>query len=176
MNHKISLSTLVAVTLLSAGCVGTGPNTQQGAVLGGALGAIAGAALDRGHLGGAILGAEAGAIAGGTLGNSVDHQNGTIYGSDDPSVVVVADPNAPAEPAPLAEVVTPCPGDGYVWISGYWNWNGYQYFWCPGLWSIVPYGYGYIAPYWGWYHGHRVFYRGHWERGHGYGYGHWRHR
>src|SRR5258706_15457647 len=77
------VSTLALSALLS-GCVGTGPNTQQGAVTGGALGALAGAII--GHnsagadaLGGALLGGAAGAIAGGAIGNSVDNQRGTIY-------------------------------------------------------------------------------------------------
>ena len=81
--HILLISTLASSALLS-GCVGTGPNTQQGAVTGGTLGAIAGAVI--GHnsrggdaLGGAILGATAGAIAGGAIGNSVDAQRGTLY-------------------------------------------------------------------------------------------------
>src|SRR5213079_2479870 len=79
------ISTLTLCTLLT-GCVGSGPNTEQGAVAGGALGAIAGGII--GHnsssadaLGGAVLGATAGALAGGAIGNSVDHQRGTIYGA-----------------------------------------------------------------------------------------------
>lgn len=41
--HKSAFlaSSLVVVSLLT-GCVGVGPNTQQGAVTGGALGALAG--------------------------------------------------------------------------------------------------------------------------------------
>ena len=85
MNTK-SILAITTAAALCAGCVGTGPNTQNGAVAGGALGALAGAIIGNnsgGHnaLGGAAIGAVAGAIAGGALGNSVDHQNGTIYRS-----------------------------------------------------------------------------------------------
>jgi hypothetical protein len=85
MNTK-SILAITTAAALCAGCVGTGPNTQNGAVAGGALGALAGAIIGNnsgGHnaLGGAAIGAVAGAIAGGTLGNAVDHQNGTIYHS-----------------------------------------------------------------------------------------------
>ena len=82
--RALFLSSLALTTLL-AGCAGTGPNTQQGAVTGGALGALAGAIIgnnSRGGnaLGGALIGGAVGAIAGGTIGNSIDHQRGTIYG------------------------------------------------------------------------------------------------
>src|ERR1035438_10303896 len=86
MNLKPIL-TIALAAILCTGCVGTGPNTQNGAVTGGALGALAGAIIGnnsggRNALGGAAIGAVAGAIAGGAIGNSVDHQQGTIYRSE----------------------------------------------------------------------------------------------
>ena len=42
MNTKPFLIAPLALSFLFTGCVGTGPNTQQGAVAGGALGALAG--------------------------------------------------------------------------------------------------------------------------------------
>src|SRR4051812_19225253 len=84
MNKTLLLPSLALVTCLS-GCVGVGPNTQQGAVTGGALGAIAGAIIGNNSgggnsLGGAAIGAAVGALAGGTVGNSVDNDRGTLYG------------------------------------------------------------------------------------------------
>src|SRR4051812_46273998 len=65
------------------GCVGTGPNTQRGAVGGAALGALAGAIIGNNSGGnggsGPLIGAAAGALAGGTMGNAVDNDNGTLY-------------------------------------------------------------------------------------------------
>ena len=42
MRQQSTLMFALVLSALSAGCVGTGPNTQQGAVTGGALGALAG--------------------------------------------------------------------------------------------------------------------------------------
>ena len=66
MKSKPILAIAIAAALCT-GCVGTGPNTQNGAVAGGAMGALAGAILGNnsvGHnsVGGAALGAVAGAI------------------------------------------------------------------------------------------------------------------
>lgn len=38
-------------------------------------------------------------------------------------------------PAPRREVVRPRPGPGYVWVGGYWGWNGGAYAWRPGYWA-----------------------------------------
>lgn len=145
IKQTLLLSTL-AMSLLGAGCVGTGPNTQQGAVSGGALGAAAGAII--GHnsrggdtLGGALLGGAIGAIAGGTLGNSVDQQRGTLY--DAPGgyrrervPVSYAPPQPP--PAPVADVVTPAPASNALWVPGYWTFDGRRYSWTTGHWEIPP--------------------------------------
>ena len=45
MYRKSILLSSVALSALLTGCVGTGPNTQQGAVGGAALGALAGAII-----------------------------------------------------------------------------------------------------------------------------------
>lgn len=70
--------------------------------------------------------------------------------------------NAP--PPPRYEVV-PGPRNGYVWIPGYWDWNGYQHVWNPGYWERTRSGYFYEAPRWyqgpsGW-----VLERGGWHSG-----------
>ncbi len=157
-NLSLLLPTLALSTLLS-GCVGVGPNTQQGAVTGGALGALAGAVLgnnSRGGnaLGGALLGAELGALAGGTLGNSIDHQNGTLY--DQPQGYAprrhayYAPPPPPPNPPQTAETVPPAPSPNALWISGYWSFDGRAYAWIAGHWELPP-------------PGARTFVAAHWE-------------
>jgi hypothetical protein len=161
----------LAFSVLGTGCVGTGPNTQQGAVTGGAIGALAGAIIGNnsgGHnaLGGAIIGGAVGAIAGGTIGNSVDQQRGTIYGSErEATTTVVVQQPPPPPPPPPSEVVSVQPAPGAVWIPGYWAFDGYRYVWVSGGWQMPPpYHYAYVAPHWV-YRGGRgyIFVRGYWR-------------
>ena len=80
---KTKLNLLIFAVAASAvvltGCVdpnGQQNNTGTGALIGGALGAITGAAIGGPRHGGedALIGAAAGMIAGGTIGNSMDQQ------------------------------------------------------------------------------------------------------
>lgn len=147
----------VALAALLSGCVGTGPNTQQGAVTGGALGALAGAIIGNNSgsgntLGGALIGGAVGALAGGTLGNSVDHENGSVYGEgsgDRRSYRVVQQvPPPPPPPAPT-EMVTQSPAANAVWIPGYWSFDGGSYSWAAGHWEIPPPNtHTYVAAHW----------------------------
>src|SRR4051812_49580279 len=119
MHKSILLLTGSLIVASLTGCVGSGPNTEQGALAGGALGALAGGIIgnnSRGGdtFGGAILGGAIGALAGGAMGNSVDHEKGTIYGSSPDDYgrrgyrqVTRAVP--PAPPAPIAESMPPSP-------------------------------------------------------------------
>ena len=55
------------------------------------------------------------------------------------------------------------PGPGYLWVPGYWAWNGSEYFWTPGYWSMPPtVGFYWTPPYWGWLNGAYVFNAGYW--------------
>lgn len=145
-----SVSSL-ALTALLAGCVGSGPNTEQGAVAGGALGALAGGFI--GHnsrsgdaLGGAIVGTAVGAIAGGVIGNGVDQERGTIYGApdrrqmspDDPAYRRVAVANVPPPPPTPVETMPPSPATNAVWVAGYWIYDGRSFTWVSGRWEIPP--------------------------------------
>ena len=57
----------------------------------------------------------------------------------------------------------PIPGPGYLWIPGYWAWNGEEYYWVPGYWSMPPtVGVYWTPPYWAWLNGAYVFYAGYW--------------
>jgi YMGG-like Gly-zipper/WXXGXW repeat (2 copies) len=168
-SQKLAVIALAASSLL-AGCVGTGPNTQQGAVTGGALGALAGAIIgnnsgSRNALGGAVIGGALGAIAGGTIGNSVDNKNGTVY---DPYAThtVVVEQQPPRAPAPVVEVVSgPRPADNAVWIPGYWDYRGATgYVWTGGHWEIPPpLTHQYVSAHWENRAGTFVFVRGYWR-------------
>ncbi len=158
MRKSIFLLSAVAAAGLMTGCVGTGPNTQNGAVAGGALGALAGAIIGNNSgggnaLGGALIGGAAGALAGGTIGNSADHEQGTVYG--EPREVrrvrtyrvVQQVPAVP--PPPVADVVTPAPVANAVWIPGYWSFDGGRYSWVAGHWEIPPMNtHTYVAAHW----------------------------
>ena len=58
----------------------------------------------------------------------------------------------------------PIPGDGYLWVPGYWNYdptNGY--YWVPGVWVMPPQtGLLWTPPYWGFVNGAYGFYPGYW--------------
>jgi hypothetical protein len=32
----------------------------------------------------------------------------------------------------------PCPGDGYIWTPGYYQYGEYGYYWVPGAWVLPP--------------------------------------
>ena len=163
-----SIAALGFLTLLS-GCVGTGPNTQNGAVAGGAIGALTGAIIGnnsggRNGLAGALIGGTVGAIAGGTIGNSVDHQNGTIYHSEGEATTTYVVEQPPPAPPPPQEYVGPAPSPSALWISGYYYWNGQDYVWIQGHWECPPPGYGvYVRPHWVYRHGGYVYIRGYWH-------------
>ncbi len=169
MKRSILLLLAAALPVLFSGCVGVGPNTQQGAVAGGALGALAGAILGNnsdGHnaLAGALIGAEAGALAGGTLGNSVDHQQGTLYGEQPVGGTTEVASIPPPPTSSPTDTVTPAPSPDAVWIPGYWVYNGSAYIWTAGHWEIPPPNcHSYVAPYWAYQGGGYVFVPGYWR-------------
>lgn len=169
--HKILIPAL-AFSAFFSGCVGTGPNTQQGAVTGGALGALAGAIIGNnsgGHnaLAGALIGGTVGAIAGGTIGNSVDQQRGTIYGSQaqaTTNVVVEGPPPPPPPPPSGAYVMAAQPEPDAVWIPGYWDYDGVRYVWVQGCWRVPPrYHRMYVGPHWERRGGGYIYVRGYWR-------------
>ena len=74
----MGVAVLIVALTLTSGCVapnGQPDNTGTGALMGGAFGALIGAAADRGHPGaGALIGGAAGLIAGGLMGHAIDQQ------------------------------------------------------------------------------------------------------
>lgn len=56
-----------------------------------------------------------------------------------------------------------CPGDGYLWTPGYWDWADADYYWVPGTWIMAPeVGFLWTPPWWGWDGGLFVFNEGYW--------------
>jgi hypothetical protein len=169
-HHKYSALVLTSAVLLT-GCVGTGPNTQRGAVLGGALGALAGGVLGNNSgagngLAGAVIGGTVGAIAGGTIGNGVDHQRGTLDRSEAEATSDVVVSRPPPSPPPVPrEVVVVRPAPEYVWIGGYYSYVGVgRYEWVPGRWEMPPpQRRAYVAPHWKRTGGNYVYVRGYWR-------------
>lgn len=66
-----------------------------------------------------------------------------------------------APPQPITETVPAPPGTGYVWVGGYYQWNGSDFVWVPG--QYVQHSGTWCAGQWrhdeqrGWY-----FVVGHW--------------
>ena len=57
----------------------------------------------------------------------------------------------------------PIPGPGFVWIPGYWSWDGAEWYWVPGFWETPPQiGYYWTPPYWAWDNGVYAFNAGYW--------------
>ena len=69
-------------------------------------------------------------------------------------------------PPPLPVYVQPiCPGDGYIWMPGYWGWDELTvgYYWIPGTWILPPrVGFLWTPGYWVWQDTSFVFVRGYW--------------
>jgi hypothetical protein len=64
-------------------------------------------------------------------------------------------------PPPRTEVVPAMPG-GWVWVPGYWNWNGHRYIWVRGHREHARRGYHWVEPRWHEDHGHWRQERGRW--------------
>lgn len=165
---KPLLISLTAAMLLS-GCVGSGPNTQQGAVGGVVAGALVGGIIgnNRGSgnaASGAAIGAVAGGLAGATVGNSLDHQRGTLYTQPDARTEVVVQ-QPPPTPPPPREIVTVRPAREAVWVEGYYAYaGGNRYDWIPGHWEIPPPRYhSYVRPGWQRRGNGYVYVRGYWR-------------
>jgi len=69
-----------------------------------------------------------------------------------------------APPALVSYNQPMCPGDGYMWIPGYWAYSPETgYYWIPGYWTMPPEPGLYWTPgYWGMTNGLYVWNRGYW--------------
>lgn len=79
---------------------------------------------------------------------------------------VAVDATATIAPPPLPVYVQPpIPGVGYLWVPGYWAWDGSEYYWVPGYWGMPPTANLYWTPaYWAWDAAANdyAFYAGYW--------------
>lgn len=57
----------------------------------------------------------------------------------------------------------PCPGDGYIWTPGYYQYGDYGYYWVPGHWVLPPSaGLLWTPGYWGFAGGRYLWHEGYW--------------
>jgi hypothetical protein len=56
-----------------------------------------------------------------------------------------------------------CPGDGYIWTPGFWDYADDDYYWVPGTWILAPEpGFLWTPGYWGWGGSAFFFHEGYW--------------
>jgi hypothetical protein len=57
-----------------------------------------------------------------------------------------------------------CPGDGYLWTPGFWDYDDADgYYWVPGTWVLAPEpGYLWTPGYWGWGGSAFLWHAGYW--------------
>jgi hypothetical protein len=68
-------------------------------------------------------------------------------------------------PPPLPVYAQPtCPGDGYLWVPGYWAYGDDDgYYWVPGTWTLAPEpGLLWTPGYWAWAPGGYMWNAGYW--------------
>ncbi len=82
-----------------------------------------------------------------------------------PKIMAPAQPIEVAPPPPIIEVVPPV-RVGFIWVRGYWGWEGHRHLWLPGHWVAENPGYVWRPERWhhrerGWH-----FEEGRWEKIH----------
>lgn len=67
-------------------------------------------------------------------------------------------------PAEVVEVIPASPGPDYVWVRGYYRWEGNEYRWERGRWAVAPAGYhAWVPGAWRQHEGRWYFVEGHWR-------------
>lgn len=86
------------------------------------------------------------------------------YSPDESQYGIQPDEYAQDPPPPLPEYdQPPCPGDGYIWTPGYWDYASTGYYWVPGAWVQAPYQDALWTPgYWAYSNGRYAFFHGYW--------------
>ncbi|HEY1724028.1 MAG TPA: YXWGXW repeat-containing protein [Steroidobacteraceae bacterium] len=69
-----------------------------------------------------------------------------------------------APPAPQAEVIGVAPAPGYIWMGGYWGWEGGRHVWVGGHWAEGRAGYRWVPHRWVRSGGGWRLAAGHWQR------------
>ena len=68
-----------------------------------------------------------------------------------------------APPAIPVYAQPPCPGDGYIWTPGFYQYGDYGYHWVAGTWISAPRpGFLWTPGYWGWGSGAYLWHGGYW--------------
>ncbi len=67
-------------------------------------------------------------------------------------------------PPPPREEVVPVVRGGYVWVPGYWDWNGRHYHWVKGHRVRARHNEHWVPHRWVEDHGRWRMERGHWDR------------
>lgn len=73
------------------------------------------------------------------------------------------EPVVVAPPPPRVEYVGPPPRVGYVWIAGYWNWDGYRHRWIDGHWEAARHGQRWVPHQWEREGDRWRLHEGHWD-------------
>ena len=69
-----------------------------------------------------------------------DAAYGNAQGADPASANMAPVAVSQEAPPPLPVYQQPAvPGDGYIWVPGYWARNALGFYWVPGAWVIAPY-------------------------------------
>ena len=99
-------------------------------------------------------------------GPQADGQGGAM--GESPANVSVGEPSpyqvGSLPPEPLYEQMTTSPGDGSVWIDGYWHWNGDEWVWVNGRWEHEQPGYVYVEPNYDYVADQFVYTPGYWSQ------------
>ena len=83
---------------------------------------------------------------------------GTVEVGTIPEVIVDTSP-----PTEIVESMTVSPGPEYVWMKGYWKWEGH-WVWVSGHWHHRPHAHAeWTSGYWHERHGHWVWAEGRWQ-------------
>lgn len=88
----------------------------------------------------------------------------TVYVEPRPTETIIVQE---APPPIQTEVIPVAPGPGFIWIGGFWGYEGHHYVWHHGHYTRGPAGNVWVRD--SWVHSRRgwEYQRGHWEGGHG---------
>jgi hypothetical protein len=84
-------------------------------------------------------------------------QGGYVYPRTAGAAVRVTVP-----PPPLRDEPPLVCGYNWTYMPGYWDWDGFNWFWRPGRCAPIRRGYVFVPPYWS----GGLYYRGHWAPAH----------
>ncbi len=68
--------------------------------------------------------------------------------SADPNLSFGVTISSGTPPPPIRYEPVPPPRPAYIWLQGYWGWDGHAHVWIPGRWERERPGYVYAQPQW----------------------------